>query len=73
MDDYPSLEERINQFNAMSLPGQPMGMHMGTSYLVNDLWREVQRLQEQVAILEAELRVAYKLPGAIAAAIPETR
>lgn len=39
------LEERVNQFNSLSLPGQPMGMHMGTSYLVNDLWKEVQRLR----------------------------
>lgn len=39
------LKGRVNQFNAMKLPGQPMGMHMGTSYLVNDLWREVERLR----------------------------
>lgn len=39
------LEERVHKFNSLSLPGQPMGMHMGTSYLVNDLWREVQRLR----------------------------
>ena len=39
------LEERVRKFNSLSLPGQPMGMHMGTSYLVNDLWREVQRLR----------------------------
>lgn len=40
-----TLKERVEQFNSLSLPGQPMTMHMGTSYLVNDLWREVQRLQ----------------------------
>uniref|UniRef100_A0A6H1ZAM0 RanBP2-type domain-containing protein n=1 Tax=viral metagenome TaxID=1070528 RepID=A0A6H1ZAM0_9ZZZZ len=39
------LEKRVRQFNSLSLPGQPMGMHIGTSYLVNDLWREVQRLR----------------------------
>lgn len=39
------LEERVYKFNSLSLPGQPMGMHMGTSYLVNDLWREVKRLR----------------------------
>lgn len=39
------LKERVDKFNGLSLPGQPMAMHMGTSYLVNDLWREVQRLR----------------------------
>jgi len=38
------LKERINKFNSLQLPGQPIAMHMGTSYLVNDLWREVERL-----------------------------
>lgn len=46
MDD---LEERVEKFFMLMLPGQPMGMHMGTSYLVNDLWREVQRLREEVS------------------------
>jgi hypothetical protein len=41
-----SLEERVRQFQMMKLPGQPMGMHMGTAYLINDLWREVQRLRK---------------------------
>jgi len=39
------LEERVCKFNSLSLPGQPMGMHMGTSYLVNELWREIKRLR----------------------------
>ena len=39
------LEKRVNQYNTLSLPGQPMGCHMGTSYLINDLWREVKRLR----------------------------
>jgi hypothetical protein len=42
MDD---LEKRVKQFNTLSLPGQSMSMHMGTLYLVNDLWREVERLR----------------------------
>lgn len=56
------LKERVHKFNSMSLPGQPMSMHMGTSYLVNDLWREVQRLrdyykasQELLAIREEQI------------------
>ena len=36
------LRERVAQFNCLELPGQPMGMHMGTSYLINDLWRELE-------------------------------
>ena len=43
------LGTRVQQFNSLQLPGQPMGMHMGTSYLVNDLWHEVQRLREELA------------------------
>ena len=40
------LQERVNQFNMLQLPGQPQGMHMGTSYLIGDLWRELQALQD---------------------------
>ena len=39
------LQERVNQFNMLQLPGQ-QGMHMGTSYLIGDLWRELQALQD---------------------------
>lgn len=39
------LEERVNKFHLLELPGQPMAMHMGTSYLVSDLWREVKKLR----------------------------
>lgn len=39
------LEERVQQYQTLSLPGQPMMTHMGTSYLINDLWREVQKLR----------------------------
>ncbi len=38
------LAERVLKFNSLELPGQPMMMHMGTSYLVNDLWAEVKLL-----------------------------
>jgi len=40
------LEKRVNQFNMLQLPGQPIGVHMGTSYLISDLWRELQTLQD---------------------------
>ena len=41
------LQDRVRQFMTMSLPGQPMMMHMGTSYLVNDLAAEVLRLRAE--------------------------
>lgn len=50
MDD---LQERVEQFMMLRLPGQPMGMHMGTSYLVSDLWREVQQLRAAQLLRES--------------------
>ncbi len=52
----PMLKERVNQFYALKLPGQPMMMHMGTSYLVGDL---AARITE----LEAERDKAVRLVG----------
>jgi hypothetical protein len=49
------LMERIDQFRTFSLPGQPISMHMGTSYLVTDLWREVLRLNDALAAAKAEM------------------
>ena len=46
MEEKDDLEKRVIDFRCLRLPGQPMGMHMGTSYLVNDLWMEVNRLRE---------------------------
>ncbi len=42
------LKEKVNHFRTMSLPGQPLMMHMGTSHLVDELWMEVLRLREIV-------------------------
>lgn len=39
------LQKRVEQFRALELPGQPQMMHTGTFSLVDDLWREVQRLR----------------------------
>lgn len=41
------LKLRVQQFQLLDLPGQPQGMHMGTSYLVRDLWRELQRVASE--------------------------
>jgi len=46
MTQSDDLKNRVENFNCLELPGQPMGMHMGTSQLVNDLWREVLRLRQ---------------------------
>ena len=44
-----SLEARVMAFMTLELPGQPPMMHMGTSYLVQDLMAEVRRLSAQPA------------------------
>jgi len=43
-----SLEKRVKMFRSLSLPGQPLSMHMGTSYLVENLWSAVQQLQSEL-------------------------
>lgn len=50
------LEQRIEQYQCFELPGQPMTAHMGTSYLINDLWKEVNRLRAELGALRAHLR-----------------
>ncbi len=52
------LKERVMQFEMLQLPGQPMGMHMGTAHLVGDLVSEIEKLQAQ---LEEERCVTAKL------------
>ena len=42
------LKKRVDQFNMLELPGQPMMMHMGTSYLMNDLWRDLNRISDEL-------------------------
>ena len=42
--DLADLGERVEQFQSLSLPGQPQMMHMGTSQLVHDLWTAVKTL-----------------------------
>ena len=40
------LQERVNQFNMLQLPGQLQSMHMGTMYLIDNLWTELQQKGE---------------------------
>ena len=49
-----NLKERVQQFMMLELPGQPMMMHMGTFYLVQDLWAEVKRLREEYTNTDAQ-------------------
>lgn len=45
--EIEALEKRVEQFSMMQLPGQPIGMHMGTMYLVNDLLAAVKKYAEE--------------------------
>lgn len=40
------LRERVRDFQMLRLPGQPLMMHMGTSYLVNDLQSRILALEK---------------------------
>lgn len=72
-DDKPSLKERVEQFSMLQLPGQPMAMHMGTSYLVNDLWRRVQELEADSAMLDALLERVRQMREPLKAALRTAR
>ena len=50
-----NLKKRVEQFHCLQLPGQPMAMHMGTSYLVNDLVAEIERLEEPLLKARGEI------------------
>lgn len=79
MTTEADLMERVKLFNLMQLPGQIQMMHMGTSYLVNDLARAVrtaeadrdawriraEQAESRVAVLEA---MVAELDGALAKA-----
>lgn len=52
---FEDLRDRVNKFNMLQLLGQPQGMHMGTSYLVGDLWHELRRFMVELKRVE----VAY--------------
>ena len=48
LEAIAELRERVMQFRAMRLPGEPMGVHMGTSYLVGDLDRMAAAIARNV-------------------------
>ena len=47
--------DRVKQFNLMKLPGQMQAMHMGTSYLVDDLTRAVKAFAAAIPEREREI------------------
>ncbi len=60
-DKMKELEQKVYRFNSLQLPGQPMATHMGTYRLVNELWRELQKLyRECVPNEEKEEKSAKK-------------
>jgi hypothetical protein len=54
LHDIPDLEERVRQYNTLSLPGQPMSCHMGTSYLIGDLMRKIKELEAEIEELHSK-------------------
>ena len=49
------LKDRVIKFKCIELPGQPMMMHMGTSYLVNDLWSALERQEKEIEAQATEI------------------
>ena len=43
-----SLRKQVLAYKMLELPGQPISVHMGTSYLINDLWNEIERLNDVI-------------------------
>lgn len=48
MVDIEELQNRVNAYSLLELPGQPMMVHMGTSHLINDLMSAVKELAEEI-------------------------
>jgi hypothetical protein len=59
VNDQRDVLERAVDFACLELPGQPKFMHMGTSYLVKDLAKEVRDLRDQKAELLSALRAVF--------------
>lgn len=51
-EQMKDLSERVEQFHTLSLPGQPMMMHMGTSCLVSDLWKALQEAHAALTAMD---------------------
>lgn len=55
VEEIRKLEQKVKNFNCLRLPGQGLSIHMGTSYLVNDLWRSIQALLTALSEKEGEI------------------
>ena len=60
MSDLDTLEKRVIAFNTLQLSGQPQSAHMGTFILVNNLWREVERLAKELESTRATHNRQFK-------------
>jgi hypothetical protein len=66
VERLPNLKERALQFTLLQLPGQPQGMHMGTSYLVSDLLKFATEAADFIARLTAPVEtrpLAFDAPS----------
>jgi hypothetical protein len=72
MPDEMTLTDRVRAFEMLELPGQPEMMHMGTSYLVGDLWREVRRLDAALSMTLADCGILLAQIDHLTAATGET-
>lgn len=63
-NNIAEVRERVRQFQALELSGQPLRMHMGTAYLVHDLDRLVARIPSMQEEIE-RLRGLATVKGAL--------
>lgn len=56
---YEELKEKVVQFQMMELPGQPRSMHIGTWYLVSELWREIKRLRKVIDDCDLKNNISF--------------
>lgn len=68
-----NLSERVEQFRCLELPGQPMSMHMGTSYLISDLWKEVERVTAERDALLSDAQDLALMIGRLVTALRKAR
>ena len=58
MSEKLPLENRTQVFLSLDLPGQLPVVHLGTLYLVLDLWEEVKKLRAEIILLHEKLQQA---------------
>ncbi len=43
--EFTAMKLKVEQFQSMQLPGQPLGMHMGTYYLMAQMWKTINDMR----------------------------